>query len=367
MLQNIPLQGIAESAEGFFDALSSGVGTFAIILLVAVLGFGALIAIIMFRRKFDFEGTGEPIGRMKIEIMGKYTLEGNVAEWEMIDQEKLDLLKDHDDLKIVPDIIKQLYKEKSLFIYTMKNPDDSDILEKFGSKVYIISSGDFKSDLYSYKSTKGKFTWRHLFSKEETRTIIAYSSAKKLQILNEDRNLDDWWILSPMPMVAPTNPIGFNSKAIGEMMHHIEIKEIINPKGLASAISFIPFVTDALSKNDYLKKELFETQKSRDDIMQKYLQVNQKLQKKKRQLGQKPYVVRGKQEETTKEKQNAMMAIVAVVLGAMSVMFIPNFLQNMPIQSAQFVGMIIAVIAIGGIIYMQNKQKPKEEVEVDHN
>lgn len=351
----------------FFEGLVSSVGYIAIILLIIVLAFVGLIVIVILRRKFDFEGSGEPIGRVHIEIMGKYALEGNLAEWQMIDPEQLDLLKQHDELKLVPDVLKQLYKEKNLFIYTMKNPDDSDILDKIGNRTFIISSGDLKSEKYYWYSQKGKFTFRSIFSKEKTRNIVAYSSARKVQVLNADRNLDDWWLLSPMPIVANKEMIGFNNKVVDGMTHHIEIKEITNGKALASALNFIPFVVDALSKNDYLKKELAETIDHLDDRTKQLLQSNQKLQKKKRQMGQKPYVVKGKSESITKEKTNAMMAIISVIMGALTVMFVPNFLSNMPVQSAQFVGLVIAVIGIGGVIYIQGKSKPHEDIEVDDN
>ncbi len=350
----------------WFEGLISSLGIFAIILLIFVVAFGALIAIIMLRRRFDFEGSGEPIGRIKIEIMGRYSLEGNLAEWQMIDDDQLELLKQDETLKVVPDVIKQMYNEKQLFIYTMKSPDDSDILDKLGNRIYIISSGDLKSPIYAYESQRGKFTFRSLLSKEKTKTVIAYSSAKKVQVLNEDRNLDDYWIISPIPMVANQEMIGFNGKVIDGMTHHIEIKEIHNAKALASALNFIPFVTDALSKNDYLKKELEETKAHLETRTSDLTTSNMKLQKKKRQLGQKPYVVRGKVESTLKEKQNILMMVVSVVLGALTVMFVPSFFKNMELQSSQFLGMVLAIAVIGGIAYMQSKAKPIDDVEVDN-
>ena len=235
----------------WFEGLISSVGYLAIILLLFVVAFGAVITIVWLRRKFDFEGSGEPIGRVHIEIMGKYALEGNLAEWQMIDPEQLDLLKQHEELKVVPDVLKQMYKEKQLFIYTLKNPDDSDIMDKLGNRTFIISSGDLKTDTYSWFSQKGKFTFRSIFTKEKTRNIVVYSSAKKVSVLNEDRNLDDWWIMSPLPIVEQKSVVGFDGK-IGDMAHHIEIKEITNGKSLASALNFTPFVTDALSKNDFV-------------------------------------------------------------------------------------------------------------------
>lgn len=359
--------GIAQGASEFASGLTQSVGIIAISLLLFVVGFIALLVIILLRRKYDFEGSGDPIGHIRIEIMGKYPLEGNVAEWQMIDDEQLDLLKQDENLNIVPDVIKQMYKENQLFIYTMKNPDDSDIKDTFGKRTFIISSGNLKSDLYSYEPTKAKFTFRSIFSKEKTKHVVAYSSAKKVQVLNEDRNLDDWWIISPMPLVAPKEVMGFDNRAVGGMTHHIEIKEIHNAKALASALNFIPFVTDALSKNDYLKKELAETQAHLDKRTSDLTTANQKLQKKKRQLGQKPYVVRGKTEQTRQEKQNVVLMVVAVVLGGMAVMFVPTFFKNMALQSAQFLGMVIAIAIIGGMAYMQNKQKPPEDIEVDEN
>jgi glucose uptake protein GlcU len=42
-------------------------------------------------------------------------------------------------------------------------------------------------------------------------------------------------------------------------------------------------------------------------------------------------------------------------------MFVPNFFKNLDTQTAQFVGMIIAVLIIGGFAYMQKKKPTKKE------
>jgi hypothetical protein len=357
------VEDISSGASGLFSGLLQGTSTIAIVLVIIAVAFIGLIVIIQLRRRFDFEGSGSPIGHYSINIMGKYSLEGNLAEWEMIDDEELDLLKQEEQLKVVPDVLKQMYKEKTLFIYTMKKPDDSDIMDKFGNRVYIISSGNLKSDIYSWENQKGKFTWRSLLTKERTRNVVAYSSARKVQILNEDRNLDDWWIISPLPMVDEKQVIGFNNRAIGGMSHHIEIKEITNAK--ASALDFAPFVTNALLKNEHLRNELDEITRQLEKTTKNLHESNQKFQKKKRQLGQKEYVVSGRVESLQKENQNVMMSLIAVILGAMAVMFIPDFFPKLATQTAQFVGMIIAIIIIGGLSFIQNKNKEKENKVIE--
>ena len=351
---------IGSSAIGFFSGITSSVGIIAIIVFVIAITIVGLIAMILLKRRFDFEGSGEQLGHMDIHIMGKYSLVGNVAEWEMIDPEQLDLLKHADEkLRIVPDVIRQMQNEKSLFIYTIKTTDDSDILDKFGNRIFIISSGNLKSDIYSYTSQKGKFTLRSILSKEKTRHVVAYSSAKKIQVLNEDKNIDDWWIIAPLPMVANKDMIGFDSKAIHGMTHYIEIKEITNAKALAHSLDFVPFVTNALLKNETIKKELEETNKQLELLHKENSSVNQKLQKKKMQLGQKPYVINGKLDEKKHESMNIIMMIVAVVMGAMSAMYMPQFFPNMTEQSAQFIGMVIAIVIIGVIGYYMNNKKPE--------
>jgi hypothetical protein len=359
------VEDISSGASGLFSGLLQGTSTIAIVLVIIAVAFIGLIVIIQLRRRFDFEGSGSPIGHYSINIMGKYSLEGNLAEWEMIDDEELDLLKQEEQLKVVPDVLKQMYKEKTLFIYTMKKPDDSDIMDKFGNRVYIISSGNLKSDIYSWENQKGKFTWRSLLTKERTRNVVAYSSARKVQVLNEDRNLDDWWIISPLPMVDEKQVIGFNNRAIGGMSHHIEIKEITNAKALASALDFAPFVTNALLKNEHLRNELDEITRQLEKTTKNLHESNQKFQKKKRQLGQKEYVVSGRVESLQKENQNVMMSLIAVILGAMAVMFIPDFFPKLATQTAQFVGMIIAIIIIGGLSFIQNKNKEKENKVIE--
>ena len=46
-------------------------------------------------------------------------------------------------------------------------------------------------------------------------------------------------------------------------------------------------------------------------------------------------------------------------------MFIPDFFPKLAPQTAQFVGMIIAIIIIGGLAYIQNKNKEKEQKMID--
>lgn len=358
---------IGASASGFFSGLTTSAPIIVIITILIAVAFVGLVIVILLKRRFDFEGHGEPIGHYNISIMGKYQLIGNLAEWEMVDPEQLDLLKQEEKLALVPDVVKQMYNEKTLFIYTMKSPDDSDILDKFGNRTFIISSGDLKSDKYSWTSQKGKFTLRSLFSKEKTRYAVAYSSARKIQVLNEDRNLDDWWVISPMPMVASKEMVGFDNRAVNGMTHHIEIREIVNAKALAHSLDFVPFVTNALLKNEHLRKELAETNSQLEKVNVELRSMNQKLQKKKMQLGQKPYVINGKAVETKHESMNLIMMIVAVIMGAMAVMYMPSFFPNMAVQSAQFLGMVIAIFIIGGVGYYQNKKKPEPVEEQIRN
>jgi len=367
-LQNIQLQSIGETiasgASDWLSTISSSIGIIAVIVLLLAGGFALLMFIVWAKRRFDFEGEGDPIGRCHIEIMGKYALEGNVAKWQLIEDEQLDLLKEDETLGAVPDVIRQMYNEGNLFIYTMKSPDDADIRDKFGNRTFIISSGDFTSDKYYWYSQKGKFTFRSIFSKEKTRNLAVYSSAKKIQVLNEDRNLDDWWVMSPIPVVDPKEEWGFNSKAVGGMRHNITIKIIENAKALASALNFLPYVIKAETVNKFLKQENAKKDEIIEERTTQLYTANQKVQKKTRQLGQKHYVVGGKVEETKKTQQNVMMMLVSVVMGSMAVMFVPDFFKNMPEQSAQFLGMIIAIVIIVGMAWAMNKKKPEDEQEV---
>ncbi len=356
-------ESIGAGANEFFSNLASTTSYFAIIVVMLAVGFGMFILIVHYRRKFDFEGSGEPLGHFKIEIMGKYTLEGNIAKWQNIDPDQLNFLRNEEKLNAVPDVINQMYNEGNLFIYTMKNPDDSDIMDKLGNRTFIISSGDLDSKEYSYRSQKSKLTIRNIFTKESTRTVIAYSSAYKAQVLNEDRNLDDWWIIAPIPMVKPKELVGFNNRVMNGLSHHIEIKEITNAKSLASALDFAPYVIKAQLVNEQLKTELNETNSQLERTTKELIESNQKIQKKTLQLGLKPYVIGGKEDIEKKQKQNLMMVFVAVIMGSMTVMFLPQFFKSIPLQSAQFLGMVIALAVVGGISYMMNKQKPEVEDE----
>ena len=182
-LQSIFLQTWAEqigtTVTGFFGNFVEGLGIFAILLFIGAVAFALLVGVILIRRRFDFEGSGEPLGHINIDIMGKYMLSGNLARWEEVDDEQLELLKGEAPLVAVPDVLRQMYKEKNLFIYTMKSPDDTDILDKFGKKTYIISSGDIWSEKYSWESQKGKLHYVLYLSEKGKRTVLHFIQPKK--------------------------------------------------------------------------------------------------------------------------------------------------------------------------------------------
>ena len=73
-------EDISSGAGGLFSELLQGTSTIALVLVIIAVAFIGLIVIVQLRRRFDFEGSGSPIGHYSINIMGKYSLEGNLAE-----------------------------------------------------------------------------------------------------------------------------------------------------------------------------------------------------------------------------------------------------------------------------------------------
>ena len=352
---------IVDGVSGITSVLAGGLGFIAILVLIIAIGFVVLVIAIILRRKFDFEGSGERLGRFRLIMMGKPILEVNLAKWEMINDDGLRALANDPDLVFVPDIIKQMYNEETLHIYTAKITDEFDSLERYGNRTFIISSGKLESDEFSWVDQKSKLTLRTLFTKEQTRNVVIFYSVKKVEVLNEDRNMDDWYIVTPIPFSKSKQMIGFNSKAVEGFSHHIELREITNADVLAKALDFAPYVADAESKNKHLRDELKKTTELLDITRSKLGSVNQKLNKKKLQLGQKEYVINKREEVEKEEKLNLAFLIMSVFMGGLAVMFVPNFFKNLDMQTAQVVGMIIAVLIVGGFAYIQRKKPTKKE------
>jgi len=297
-----------------------------IIVIVSVITGGTALFIVArwIKRKIDYEG--EEIGLFDIMIMGKYVLQGNLSINDSFDIENLEVLAEEaqrekkenktgkSSLEIIPQVIMQMMKEGKVFIYYYKVTDDSEILDKLNSRTRIISSGQLESNEFSWLEQRGKRSIRSVLRKEKRRQVVVYHSAKRYEIMNEDENYDDWWIVSPIPKVEAEQHFGFNSKAVGGMEHHLFLNLIQGGKNLASIASYISSLTDAITKAEFYKQQYKNFQEIHKKVVQEKIALNGEINRLKMLLSQKKYVDYGKEELLKKQASDIGLILGGIFL-----------------------------------------------------
>lgn len=335
-------------------------------LAVFFLFFGLFIH---FKRKFDFEGTGHQLGHYMFNITGKYPFEANVAEWDEINDYNLDLLasETNKDFEVQADVLRQMRKEGNLFIYTAKITDDSEIQDELEGRTYIISPVDLDDKKYYYESQASRFTWRTFFQKEKTRFVTSLEPTDVVQVYNEDRNYDTWFILIPLERTSKKEKnryeVGFNGRVITDHNYGIDIKHITNANSLANTLSYLPYVI----KTKKEMKVLLEEDKAKEEIIEELSadvqSKNQTIQRKNRKLGAKQWIIISKTEKIKEMKINMMWVIGGVIAGAITPNILETFLPNMNETSLMMMGLVVAIVimALSYKFFTRQKPEPKED------
>jgi len=354
-------EGLGETASG----LAGGAGVFVIVAIMAGVAFLSLVIIITFRKKFDFAGTGHQIGHYMIIFAKKYPIEVNLAEWDEIDDSDLDLLENSPEknFEIYADVIRQMRKEKTIYIYTMKITDDSEVEDELAKNIFLISAYDLDDKEYYFESQKAKFTWRSFFQKDRTRVVETYSPVELVTVYNEDKNEDDWFFIVPVSYPEPkTNVVGFDSRAITKHQYYITPKQITNADKLAYGSSYMPYVVK--TKKEF--KQLIEENSALEELVEeRSAEVQSKqqiIQRKNRKLGTKTWVVISKTVREKEMKINMTWVIGAVFIGGIFPKMLESYLDA---QTALFIGVALAMAIIGLVYhftYGRNKEKDDDEM-----
>lgn len=352
-LQNVALQSAGEQvASGIGIIIEGFYGTLGIVAIAVIIGMGLLVGlgiIIYIKKKFNFEGTGKPIGHFKIIIQDGDTLEGNVSRWEEVTDDEFEMIAEAEpDFELMPDILRQMRVTEEVGIYRFKNTDDTDVLETMGKHIYLIVSGKIESDMYSYVVGNANFTWRSIFSKEATRNVLAFNCSKKVTIINQDRNKDDWYFIVPVPSVRPkTGVIGFDSRMIKGMQYYIDERPITNAKPLAMRLSYSVYVKKSEEVNQQLRDELAQKDKLLTERTTQLNARNVKLAGKSLKLATKDWVVDSKVKIEERVTISLMHVLGALGFGGIMVIMLPTIFPSVALLQMQFVALMIAIIVIG--------------------
>lgn len=337
--------------------------------LVVIIGgtFGGFLLLRIAWLKFSYEGEIQ-IAPYRIIWMGRYgEIEGNLSKNDSFDDETMDGLEQHTQLKIVKDIVKDQIKNQKFFVYNFKVTDEGDILESLSRKVRIISPADLTLPMYTWLDTKGKRNLGSILRREKRRNVVVYHTSRKETVFDEDGNEVDFWIVSPIPMVEAKTAIGFDSKAITPTpSHFIDIFKLEGGKALAEIATLAPILAESIKKFLHVKDERDNYAKLYDQEVEAHQNTNMEKENFKHQLAQRLYIGDKPKEFVAKSIMNFGWLLGTAVLVFFFVVVLPEYLPSLDLIVAQMVGMGIGVAIIGFLwMYMTEKQKTPEEKRLE--
>ncbi len=358
------------SGQPVEEATESTLGILGFIFwLVVIIGgsFGGFLLLRMAWLKFAYEGDMQ-IAPYRLIWMGKYgEIEGNLSLNDSFDDETMDGLEQHTELKFVKDVVRDQIKNHQLFIYNFHITDEGDILEDFAKKVRIISPADITLPMYTWLDTKGKRNLGSILRREKRRNVVCYHTSRRDTVFDEDGNEVEYWIISPVPMVEAKTIIGFDSKPIEPApAHFIEIIKIEGGKALAEIATLAPILAEAVKKKLHLEQERNNYAKLYDQEVEAHQNTNMEKEEYKHQLTQKIYVGLEPEPVIPKAVMNAGWILATAITVFFFVVLLPEYLTSMDLIIAQMFGMGVGL----GIImllwaYVSGKEKKPEKKTIE--
>lgn len=352
------------------EATASSLGIIGFIFwIVVIIGatFGGFILFRMAWLKFAYEG-GIEIAPYRFIWMGRYgEIEGNLSLNDSFDEETMDGLELHTDLKIVKDVVLDQIKNGKLFVYNFKITDEGDILEDFAKKVRIISPADITLPKYTWLDTRGKRNLGSILRREKRRNVVVYHTSRRETVFDEDGNEVEYWIISPLPMVEAKEAIGFNGKPISPTpSHFIEVFKIEGGKKLGEIATLAPILAEAIKKFLHVKAERDNYAKLYDAEVERNQQINMEKEELKHKLSQKIYVGLDEKPIIPKSVMNMGWIIGTGIVTFFTTILLPEYLPTMDPVIAQFVGMGVGlVIMIMLYAYVSGKEKSPEQKKLE--
>jgi len=354
------------TGEPIEEATESTLGILGFVFwLVVIIGltFGGFLLFRMAWLKFAYEGEFE-IAPYRLIWMGKYgEIEGNLSLNDSFDDEVMDGLEEHTELKFVKEIVKDQIKNHKLFVYNFKITDEGDILEDFSKKVRIISPADLTLPMYTWLDSKGKRNLGSILRREKRRNVVCYHTSRRETVYDEDRNEVEYWIVSPVPMVEAKTFIGFDNKPIQPAPAHIiDIFKIEGGKALGKLATLAPILAESIKKYLQVKEERDNYAKLYDQEVEDHQKTNMQKEELKHQLTQKIYVGREVEPVVPKSVMNAGWILATGILVFFFVIILPEYLTSMDLIIAQMIGMGVGLAIIMMLwAYVSGKEKTPEQ------
>lgn len=352
------------------ETISTSFGILGFIFWVIVFVAGVVGALLIAKwayGKYQYEG-GIQIAPYRFTWMGKYSsVEGNLSYNDSLDDEIMEELEKHSDLKLIPDIIKQLKKEKHIHVYNFKITDEGEVVDDINKKMRILSPVDLTEPKFTWVDQKGKRSIGALIRGEKRHNVVFYHTSRMITILDENDQEEIWWVVSPVIMTEAKKYVGFNNEAVQNFpVHSIEVLKIEGAKALAQLASFAPTLTEAINKNIFVAQERDNYMRLHAEALEKLENANMKLNQFKHLLTQKEYVGFGKENITPKSVMNfgwliGMAFAVFIMMKLMPEILPTTFDEVM----GQLLGVSIAIGIIGFIwkYYTEQQKTLEDEIE----
>ena len=354
------------------EATQSTLGILGFVLWIVIIIGGSFAGFLLFRMawlKFAYEGEMQ-IAPYRFIWMGKYgEIEGNLSRNDSFDDETMDGLEQHTELRFVKSVVKDQIKNEQLFVYNFKITDEGDILEDFAKKVRIISPADITLSKYTWLDSRGKRNLGSILRREKRRNVVCYHTSRRETVYDEDGHEVEYWIISPLPMVEAKEVIGFNGKAITPApAHFIDVIKIEGGKKLAEIATLAPILAEALKKYLHVKAERDNYAKLYDQEVENNQRVNMEKEELKHKLSQKIYVGLEEKPVIPKPIMNMGWIIGTAMVTFFCTLIIPEYLPTMDEVIAQFVGMGIGLaIMVMLYAYVTGKEKSPEQKKLESN
>lgn len=363
-LNNIFLQSDFSNifTETFGSSVSSGFAGIAVWLIpliaVILIGIIAYIVVRILKIRFDYAGDGQRFGKFKIHVMGLYRIEGNLSKRDIFKKEDLVELAKHKEIELVPDQINKLLKSGKLHLYDFRITDTSEAFDLTGSykSSMILSANKLESDDFSWVDQKGERSLTSIFLKEYPRNLIAYHTSEHYEVLNPDRNYDDYWLLDPVPLKEneKIDYISGSGKAYEVKIDHLE-----GGKNLSTASSMIETLSESFRQIRISREQVENMQDLVEHKDKELSKKNIHINKLRHMMNQK--VLIGFPDAPKQEhKELGLGWIVAgFFLGAIGIMIVPE-IPALSGKVPDWFGAVIAFVVLIAVKHITEKKKDSD-------
>ncbi len=354
--------GVGAGQDASIPALGAIGFIFWIVIAIGSIGGGFFVLRYIFLR-FSYEG-GDEIAPYRFHWMGKYSeVEGNLSHNDSFDEEVMAQLERHSDMKIVVDMVKNEIRNKQLFVYNFKVTDEGNVIDSFSRKVRIISPVDVTLPKYTWMDQQGKRNFGSVIRREKRRNIVIYHTSRKITIYDEDGNEEDWWIISPIPMVDEKLVLKYTSKSLSPTpIHLIDIIKIEGGKAIAELGSFAPTFAESIQKYLTVRSERDNYRELYQIKVEELEDANMMNNNLKHLLHQKPYIPLEQDTETTKSVMNFGWIIGGAVISFIMMKLFPELIKDVDLEVMQIMGLGIG-LALTGLMWRFYTESNKTHTE----